>query len=327
MDQDKAQFNGDGSMENCHKSTLTASENVLRAAPKPVDNLKSTDSPNPHNKPKKRRAGKKVQRRRGRELRQPQRRSIAAKPLAAVQDAVKHKTEVRRTEHKGLGLFAKEDIPKGARVLAERPLLSIDPNLEVDGQNVLARFRALPAEKQREYLSLYSPVVSSDDATHIWSIFATNAFGLERSDGSVAPAICSKAARLNHSCVPNVFCAYNEELDLHTVHAVRDIAAEEELLVSYIPGSYLVRQQRQEELLDRYRFMCVCPSCEVPQEGDDHSEHRHLRMQQLDTELKSIRNNLEITGPEGMQAAAERLDELVGIMEGEEGVLAELALA
>ncbi|KAJ4393278.1 SET domain-containing protein 5 [Gnomoniopsis smithogilvyi] len=36
-----------------------------------------------------------------------------------------HFVEVRNEDHKGLGLFAKRDIPRGARILAELPLFTV----------------------------------------------------------------------------------------------------------------------------------------------------------------------------------------------------------
>ncbi|KPA81886.1 hypothetical protein ABB37_04134 [Leptomonas pyrrhocoris] len=65
----------------------------------------------------------------------------------------------------------------------------------------------------------------------------------------------------NHSCDPNLnvqYAAVNDET--LSVVALRDIAAGEELTISYIDTSlpYAVRQQ---QLLDHYLFECKCPRC------------------------------------------------------------------
>lgn len=67
---------------------------------------------------------------------------------------------------------------------------------------------------------------------------------------------------MNHSCVPNVYHTWNENLGRLTVHALRDIKAGEEILTTYI-SALLTREMRaDEDHLGNYGFVCACPACD-----------------------------------------------------------------
>ena len=61
---------------------------------------------------------------------------------------------MRESTGKGLGVFAVTDIPCGARVLAEEPLLKVD---EENGilKDILSAFRKLSASQKDSYLQLH----------------------------------------------------------------------------------------------------------------------------------------------------------------------------
>ncbi len=71
--------------------------------------------------------------------------------------------------------------------------------------------------------------LSVEEHIKIMAIYETNAF--EAGEGSV---ICPEASRINHSCLPNVNHYWNDTTGRETVHAVKDIAAGEEILTTYI---------------------------------------------------------------------------------------------
>lgn len=73
----------------------------------------------------------------------------------------KHTTsmyEVRRAGIKGLGLFAKSAIPKGTRILTERPTLFITK--DQDSGDVYTAFRLLSSKEQAKVLHLSAHVTS-----------------------------------------------------------------------------------------------------------------------------------------------------------------------
>ena len=73
-------------------------------------------------------------------------------------------------------------------------------------------------------------------------------------------ALFRVANTVNHSCAPN--CQFASTANNHTlsVIAITDIAANEELLVSYIDETQPY-EQRQKELRERYCFTCNCSKC------------------------------------------------------------------
>jgi hypothetical protein len=59
----------------------------------------------------------------------------------------------------------------------------------------------------------------------------------------------------------------------HTTHAVRDIAAGEELTISYL-NSFRVRSVRQDRTQRNWGFTCTCPHCSLPETVANASDHR-----------------------------------------------------
>jgi hypothetical protein len=81
-------------------------------------------------------------------------------------------------------------------------------------------------------------------------------------------------SRINHSCLPNIHFAYNPRLQQETFHAVRDIAAGEELTVWYNENVLSTRRQRQAELAHKWGFVCNCPVCENSESGKEKERKR-----------------------------------------------------
>jgi len=61
------------------------------------------------------------------------------------------------------------------------------------------------------------------------AIYETNTF--EVGEGSV---ICPEASRINYLCLPNVYYCWNKSIGREIVYAVKDIAAGEEILTTYV---------------------------------------------------------------------------------------------
>lgn len=94
--------------------------------------------------------------------------------------------------------------------------------------------------------------------------------GMDRDiESKVAPEVCAVfplTARCNHSCEPNAEVKSQEFVDTHIdIVAVRDLAAGEELLISYVPvGAGVGKRstiQRRRELQAKYLFHCNCSRC------------------------------------------------------------------
>jgi hypothetical protein len=152
---------------------------------------------------------------------------------------------------KGFGLTATQRIPRGQRILTDKPLLSI-PFADVFGgtRELLRKTWTLPAAEREELLSLSvnhdktrSPLRLLETlwlsksaptkltANHaIINVFRNNCFHI----GDGVRAVFPQAARLNHACVPNAQGNFHSGLGAFAVHAVKEIAEEEEITISYL---------------------------------------------------------------------------------------------
>lgn len=83
------------------------------------------------------------------------------------------------------------------------------------------------------------------------------------------------AARLNHSCLPNTNVSFNHAIVQLTVHAMRDIDADEELKYTYLGSKtwYTSREQRQG-MCENWGFQCECKACREGEEGERHDRVR-----------------------------------------------------
>lgn len=152
------------------------------------------------------------------------------------------------------------------------------------------------------------------DPDHIIRIYRTNAFSIE-TESSMVSSICPIGARLNHSCKPNVFCAFNDNLSAHTVHALRDISAGEELCTSYIPGSYQMRAERRASL-EKWGFVCACSACEDSPEGAK-GNRRRMKMKELDRLASEAKARFADLTTRQAEQAGVVLEELAYLMNDE----------
>ena len=70
----------------------------------------------------------------------------------------------------------------------------------------------------------------------------------------------------------------------HNTHAVRDIAAGEELAISYL-DSFRVRQVRQDRARQSWGFGCTCPHCSLPAALANASDNRLSRIYEVENSL------------------------------------------
>ena len=193
---------------------------------------------------------------------------------------------------------------------------------EVDAESPVTKPHATPRNEDDS-----NPPGHRVDTTYraadIIKIFQTNALGCEIGNNMLTAAVCVDAARLNHSCIPNVFCSYNPSTKTHTVHAIKDVSAGDELLNSYIAGSYLSAAERRVSLAN-WGFECACPACSGRVEG---SEDRRRRLGVLWREAGEAKARFArgALTRERAADAAEGLAEMVSLMEEEGLVHGELA--
>ena len=85
------------------------------------------------------------------------------------------------------------------------------------------------------------------------------------------------AARLNHSCLPNAYIAFNRRIGQLTVHATHDVLPGEEITFPYLGAtSFYMPRERRQEGLRRWGFECVCAACGGGEEGERHERRRAM---------------------------------------------------
>ncbi|KAF7535524.1 hypothetical protein G7054_g5285 [Neopestalotiopsis clavispora] len=110
---------------------------------------------------------------------------------------------------------------------------------------------------------------AEDDSDKNMIIFRSNAYTL--TDGSVA--MFPRIARINHACRPNAANVWSADpTNRRVVWAARDIAAGEEITVTYAP--LLKTRAERQRRLDAYGFVCDCEACRGKGDGGDH-DHDH----------------------------------------------------
>lgn len=149
---------------------------------------------------------------------------------------------------------------------------------------VTEAFDRLPTEEQSLYLTLHAVDPSSQGPARVVDIFNSNAW--QTGDYT---SILVRAARFNHSCVPNASFAWNPRLERVTITAVVDIPAGTEIYLSYeLP--YQTQSQRLKKL-SSYGFECSCVSCTS---GVVASNKARLRMTALDARIRINRRRKDL---------------------------------
>jgi hypothetical protein len=198
--------------------------------------------------------------------------------------------EVRESPSKGLGIFAKFNIPRGTRVISEPALLEVRREGNSNAKDIVQTFEELTSSQQELFLQLHGYACDSfkcaaeREMEQAWqdiselhrkvlSIYAANAFG----------NIYLLGSRINHSCLPNVNFAYNSKLKEETFHTIRNIMVGEELTIMYINGTNRTKDQRKTEL-KKWGFVCSCSTCEDTPRGKQREKMR-VQLFSLDQEL------------------------------------------
>ncbi|KAG6113395.1 hypothetical protein E4U31_000945 [Claviceps sp. LM219 group G6] len=196
--------------------------------------------------------------------------------------------EIKELPGKGRGLMARVCIPKGTRILVEKPLviaasqISSVTAMEKDIGNQL---RQLSEKKAGQFFCLHNSfrgVLPPFTGT-----VQTNALacGEGSSTGAVYPTLCL----INNACRPNCQQTWNQEEKHETIHAIRDIAAGEEITIAYIPSGSSA--QRRHYLKEKFGFDCACEMCVLPTADIQASNGRRAEMENHD---RAIANPLQM---------------------------------
>ena len=163
---------------------------------------------------------------------------------------------VKPVPGKGLGVVAKKFIASRSRILVDKP-------------------RTITFRAVRDLEPLEGPLYRKE---------RLNSFGVSESES----LLCLRVARINHDCRPNASQVFDADMGVMIVVANRDIAAEEEICISYLNslgrnGSYDLESGRSL-LMEKWGIRCP-PNC-----GCYDSKFQSLirNCRNLDSEIRDI---------------------------------------
>lgn len=209
---------------------------------------------------------------------------IERQPAASLLEADHTLWELRLSPGKGAGMFARKDIQKGTRLVADECLLYL-PEPKPLLENIERAFNKLSPAQQEAYLALHCP--DRPGRSPVVRIWEANCF--RRGEGA---GMFLKASRINHSCTPNAHFEWNENIQRETIHATLDIKANKEITISYCyPHSDVYNRQQK---LEPYGFDCDCAPCLQDTDYGRASEVNRRRMGELLQEIVEIREGLRM---------------------------------
>ncbi|KAG7126327.1 SET domain-containing protein 5 like [Verticillium longisporum] len=170
---------------------------------------------------------------------------------------------------KGVGLVAQAPIPAGTPLIASPPVLLIHRAFferpPADAAVLYDQIPALlPAAARRALLRQMGGSVRGIVATNAFQVdVGGDVAGGHHHHFGVFPAI----SRLNHDCGPNA-AAWTGKTDLvHRAFASKDIAAGEEISISYV-DALAPRAERRARMTGSWGFECACRRCAAGDESD-----------------------------------------------------------
>ncbi|WQF90530.1 Putative SET domain-containing protein [Colletotrichum destructivum] len=206
----------------------------------------------------------------------------------------------RASGSKGRGIFATKHIPAGSLITQEPPIIFLDRNWMVDISSeedrsaVLAlAVEKLPASTRQTVHELYAGPYEEALKQRLW----TNGYGvsggptlnwpgLESESDLGMIAVHANISKINHSCRSNAASQWDWDMLAHRLYAVRDIAADEEITISYI-NPIQTLQARQEYAKSVLGFVCACSQCKAPRKFNDLSDDRINEILLLEDHLEN----------------------------------------
>lgn len=189
---------------------------------------------------------------------------------------------LRDVQGKGKGLVAIKKISKGTRILSEEPIVTVpgnEPDKEHLRISICQQVDALSEDHRRAFLSLHNIHPYKSTTEQYLGIVRTNGLPIEtdRSEGGIFLEAC----RINHACDNNAQKNWNNNIERHTVHALRDVHKGEEITIYYL-GVHKNREARHEALQAKFGFRCLCRLCSLPLEQSQESDRRLDKIHRLD---------------------------------------------
>lgn len=209
--------------------------------------------------------------------------------------------EMRPASNKGHGMFAKQPIQASTRLISDAAIISITAPESLP--QIFAQFGKLASDRQNLLLGLHGedkperdevlaqkladrrfPAAKIPLMVRVASVFQANAFNVQDFDSQNNPsakrALFPTVARLNHSCMPNAHTYYNHKTQRMDVHAIRHIACDDEVVISYF--NLLLSKADRQARARAWGFECVCPACDPSNPKQREHEARRSRIREIE---------------------------------------------
>ena len=191
---------------------------------------------------------------------------------------------IKKADGKGQGVYASQDIPRGTRILVDKPFFAVTKPYNLS--TIIDKFEQMSFTRRKTYMQFSCPDRPDDrQMSDVTRIFEANCFNIDYS-----AAIFQTATRFNHSCLPNTYYSWSETRQELVFQAMIDVKKDEELTIAY-GRPFLSHRERRNELRN-YNFRCKCPACQLDTPFGQASESRRVVMKALDEQIIMCQNAL-----------------------------------
>ncbi|CAK7220418.1 SET domain-containing protein 5 [Sporothrix bragantina] len=203
---------------------------------------------------------------------------------------------------KGFGVVATKHLHRGDLIMSTTASVVIDyavfesvPEDEVIRMQTAA-IDSLPPLHHTRFMNLSTHDATEGHEQIVNKILSTNAFDIEAIDGEEYGyfVVFPEISRLNHDCRPNADYHFDHDTLTQHIHAVRPIAAGEEITVSYM-DLIKTRKQRLDKLKATWGFPCSCSLCTQNRHLTKASDARIKQIQDLRNEFRDYTSSSRAT--------------------------------
>ncbi|TDZ32388.1 SET domain-containing protein 5 [Colletotrichum spinosum] len=206
----------------------------------------------------------------------------------------------RLTGIKGRGIFATRHIAAGDLIAQEPPILFLDNKLVEDISSREARdglqalaISKLPRTTRETVRGLYGEGPTGNRTLQL----LINSYGVSGGPAKSWPgvddesdsgmyAVHASISKINHDCRSNAAPQWDWNLLAHKLYALRDIAVDEEITISYFDTIH-THQERQEYIRENLGFECACKYCRAGSDFIQLSDDRIREILLLESYLES----------------------------------------
>lgn len=255
--------------------------------------------------------------------------------------------EIARTRNRGLATFATKAIPAFSRIISDIPVVTMSQGDDLP--QLWENYTSLSERMKQRYDHLHRPhqpertarlvqklidrgnsLEVSNAMAGVASVFQTNAFkvdggstGADSNGKSIQRALFLNIARLNHSCAPTAHTSYNPRTNRMTVHTLRDIDPNTEIVISYF--NMLLPVAERQVKAGSWGFVCRCPACDM---GPGHSRHEDARSRLRETQAQHLRLvRGEVTEVDEIMQTVDEVDTMADIIRNETSLMPQLPFA